>query len=162
MDGEGHNYLFLSALDYRTPRRTSLHFIADELAKRGNVRFFSLRYSALSKWRQDIRLILDDRANRIESHKGVECFLWKTPIHPFNTRSAWLKPVEDVLFWTYQRMPHPVLIEWIKTADAIIFESGLAPIYFDLACGLNPIAKKIYRASEYAFSPPGASGVPAR
>jgi hypothetical protein len=35
--------------DYRTPRRASIRFIADKLAKRGSLRFFSMRYSALSK-----------------------------------------------------------------------------------------------------------------
>ena len=40
-------YLVLSAHDYRTARRTSLHFIADELARRGRLRFFSLRDSRL-------------------------------------------------------------------------------------------------------------------
>lgn len=43
------NYLVLSAHDYRTPRRASIHFITDELAKRGDTRFFSLRYSLLSR-----------------------------------------------------------------------------------------------------------------
>ncbi|HHW4680980.1 MAG TPA: GumK N-terminal domain-containing glycosyltransferase, partial [Xylella taiwanensis] len=47
------NYLILSAHDYRTPRRASIHFITDELAKRGDTRFFSLRYSWLSRFKKD-------------------------------------------------------------------------------------------------------------
>jgi 2-beta-glucuronyltransferase len=145
---QGAHYLVISAHDYRTPRRTSLHFIADELAKRGRLRFFSLRYSALSRRTGDMRLGLDERANRVEEHRGVECFLWKTPIHPFNTRRPLLRPLEDLLFWLYEHAPSRVLVDWLASADVIIFESGLAPIFFDLACALNPAAKKIYRASD--------------
>ena len=75
-------FLVLSAHDYRTPRRANIHFIGDELAKRGHTRFFSLRYSALSRWKDDIRLPLDSKANLVEERNGVECFLWKTALHP--------------------------------------------------------------------------------
>lgn len=148
MNSQKDNYLVISAHDYRTPRRTSLHFITDELVNRGHVRFFSLRYSSLSWLRGDSRIVVDDRANRIEEYKGVECFLWKTPIHPFNTRRAALRPLESVLFWLYQHAPSKVLVNWIKESSVIIFESGLSPIYFHLAHKLNPSAKKIYRASD--------------
>lgn len=141
-------FLIISAHDYRTARRASLHFIADELAKRGPTRFFSLRYSHLSRLKGDIRESLDDRVNRIEVHNGVECFLWKTLIHPFNTRRPSLQVFERMLFDWYRRRPSHVLVDWIKKSDVIIFESGLAPIYFDLSCQLNPAAKKIYRASD--------------
>ena len=40
------SYLLISAHhDYRMQRRSSIHFIANELAKRGTTRFFSMRYS---------------------------------------------------------------------------------------------------------------------
>lgn len=144
----GPRYLVISAHDYRTARRTSLHFIADELARRGRLRFFSLRYSLLSRRTGDMRLPLDGRANRIEKVGDVECFLWKTPIHPCNTRRPWLRPLENLLFWLYRHAPSRVLVDWLASADVIIFESGLAPVFFDLACALNPAAKKIYRASD--------------
>lgn len=142
-------YLIVTAHhDYRTPRRSSIHFIADELAKRGAVRFFSLRYSALSKLKRDIRGAIDDRANRVERLNGVECYLWKTPIHPFNMRSRVLRPLEFALFWLYERLPNRVLVDWSAQADVIVYESGIAPIYFELAKRLNPTAKHIYRGSD--------------
>jgi 2-beta-glucuronyltransferase len=142
-------YLIVTAHhDYRTPRRASIHFIADELAKRGSVRFFSLRYSALSKHRNDIRSVVDAQANRVEHHNGVECYLWKTPIHPFNMRSKWLRPLENSLFWLYQHLPSPIFVKWAKQADVIIYESGIAPIYFARAKALNPAARHIYRGSD--------------
>lgn len=142
-------YLIVTAHhDYRTPRRSSIHFIADELARRGTVRFFSLRYSALSRHRHDLRSVIDARANRVERHNGVECFLWKTPIHPFNMRAKWLRPLENGLFWLYEHTPSPVLLNWAAEADVIIYESGIAPIYFARAKQLNPTAKHIYRGSD--------------
>ena len=145
---QGGSCLVISAHDFRTPRRSSLHFITDELATRGETRFFSLRFSALSRLKGDPRLKLSSRANRKEWHNGVECFLWKTLVHPVNTRIRFFRPFENILFRLHRARPHPVLVEWIKGADTIIFESGLAVIYFDLACKLNPAAKKLYRASD--------------
>lgn len=142
------NYLLITALDYRTPRKANLHFIADELVKRGITRFFSLRYSNLSRYKSDPRVCIDAHANRVERFNGAECFLWKTLVHPFNTRRKWLRPLENILFQRYRRRPHRVLLEWIKAADVIFFESGSAPIYFDLASELNPRAKKVYIASD--------------
>ncbi|MCX8522099.1 MAG: hypothetical protein ORN28_11275 [Rhodoferax sp.] len=142
-------YLILTAHhDYRTPRRSSIHFIADQLAKRGSLRFFSLRYSHLSRYKGDIRTPLDARANRVEVRNGVECYLWKTPIHPFAMRQAWLQPLEKLLFGLYQHRPCPTLVQWIQQADVLIYESGIASIFFEQAKRLNPQARHIYLASD--------------
>lgn len=141
-------FLVLSAHDYRTPRRANIHFIGDELAKRGHTRFFSLRYSALSRWKNDIRLPLDETANRVEEHNGVECFLWKTALHPFNTRRHWLRPLENMMFRWYARHPPPVLVAWLREAEVVVFESGTAVVFAELARKLNPSARLIYRASD--------------
>jgi len=137
------NFLMLTALDYRTPRKANLHFIADELVQRGKTRFFSLRYSQLSRYTADPRCAIDARANHVESSNGVECFLWKTLVHPFNTRKKVLRPLENLLFKGYRTFSHPLLRQWMQAADIIFFESGTAPIFFDMACRVNPKAKKI-------------------
>ena len=142
------NFLVLSAHDYRTPRRANIHFIADELARRGPTRFFSLRYSRLSQWKHDIRLPLDASANSVVRHRGVDCFLWKTALHPFNTRRRWLRPVEDALFRRYAAAPPAILRQWMREADTIVFESGTAVVFVELARRINPQAKLIYRASD--------------
>ena len=142
------NSLLLTAHDYRTPRRANMHFIADELAKRGAMRFFSLRYSTLSRRKGDARLFLDARANRVETVAGVECYLWKALVHPFNTRKPILRPIEDALFRWAAAHPPAVLERWIREADVIFFESGSAILHIDLACRLNPTARKIYIASD--------------
>lgn len=141
-------YLILSAHDYRSKRRANIHFIAEELSQRGKVRFFSLRYSNLSRLRPDPRHDLEPSANRIETHNDVDCYLWKTALHPFNTRLRWARPLEDAYFRRHQKHPAPVLEDWIKGSDTIVFESGLAIIYFDLVKRLNPAAKTIYIASD--------------
>ncbi|SEK80686.1 2-beta-glucuronyltransferase [Pseudoxanthomonas sp. GM95] len=141
-------YLVLSAHDYRTPRRANIHFITDELAKRGTTRFFSLRYSRLSRMKHDMRLPLDETANTVVKHKGVECYLWRTLVHPFNTRRQWLRPVENTMFRMYARNPPDILKRWIRESDVIVFESGTAVAFIRLAQQLNPKARLVYRASD--------------
>src|ERR1700733_13164113 len=69
--------------DYRSKRKANLHFIADELKGRGEVNFLSLRYSYLTRYKQDPRHDLWDCANRYEKVNDIGCYLWRTPIHPF-------------------------------------------------------------------------------
>lgn len=141
-------FLVLSAHDYRSPRRANIHFITRELANIGTTRFFSLRYSTLSRYTHDPRLSLDGEANKIGLHSGVECYLWKTLLHPFNTRRPWLRPIENLMYSWYSRGRNPILRRWISEADVILLESGVAPIFFDLIKQLNPTAKVLYRASD--------------
>jgi len=145
---EPGNFLVLTAHDYRSPRKANIHFISEQLSERGKVRFFSLRFSRLSKRTQDPRLSLTDKANRVETFKGVDCYLWKTQWHPINTRRPWLRPAEDLLFKLYVAMAGEPLTTWIKEADVVLFESGIAPIFFDRVKKLNPAARTIYIASD--------------
>ncbi|ALQ96539.2 glycosyltransferase [Xylella fastidiosa subsp. pauca] len=142
------NYLVLSAHDYRTPRRASIHFITDELAKRGDTRFFSLRYSLLSRLKKDLRVPLDEYANHVVEYNGVHCYLWRTLVHPFNTRRSWLRGIEDMLFRWYVQHPPEILLQWIREADIILFESGTAVAFIDMAKRINPSARLIYNASD--------------
>lgn len=141
-------YLVLSAHDYRTPRRANIHFIASELARRGRTRFFSLRYSRLSRLKGDPRLMLDAEANRLVRHGGVDCYLWRSLLHPFNTRRRWLRPLEDAMFRWYVAHPPQTLRRWMREADVIVFESGIAVAFIELAKKLNPRARLVYRASD--------------
>jgi 2-beta-glucuronyltransferase len=136
-------YLLLSAHDYRSPRKAGMHFIANELAQMGTTRFFSLRYSFLSRYKHDPRLSLDEQANKIVLYQGVECYLWKTLIHPIR-----IYPFESLMYRLYSYGLNSVLRDWIRDSDVIILESGVAPIFFDLIKRLNPQAKVLYRASD--------------
>lgn len=139
----GPKYLLLSAHDFRSPRKAGIHFVASELSKRGTTRFFSLRYSFLSRYKHDPRLSLDNQSNKVVLHQGVECYLWKTPIHPIRIR-----PFESLMYHLYSYGFNRVLRDWIRDSDVIILESGIAPIFFTLIKKLNPHAKILYRASD--------------
>jgi 2-beta-glucuronyltransferase len=154
------NYLVLSAHDYRSPRKAGIHFVAAELAKLGSTRFFSLHYSRLSRWKGDPRLSLDAQSNqKAFSPDGVECYLWRTLIHPFRISTPALAPLEALLFQRYIRHPSPVLEEWARQADVVFFESGMAPVFFDLVRALNPKARTVYIASDDLDSIKAASFV---
>ncbi|MEB0083678.1 glycosyltransferase [Glaciimonas sp. Gout2] len=140
--------LMITAHDYRSRRRVNVHFIAAELKKYGPTSFFSCQYSLLSQLKSDPRKSLNSLANKVGLRDGIHCFLWKTFIHPFNTRKNIFSPIEKFLFKRYVNNPNPVLVEWIEQADVVIFESGIAPIFFDLVKRLNPQAKTIYLASD--------------
>lgn len=142
------NILILSGHDYRTPRRASLHFIADELSRRGQVRFFSLGFSWLSKLKNDLRISLWHRANRVERVNGVDCYLWFTPLHPVHLRQPWLAPLERLAFRLYRRRPCAILRQWIAEADIVLFESGMSPLFADWVFRINPRARTIFRGSD--------------
>ncbi|MBB5199290.1 2-beta-glucuronyltransferase [Glaciimonas immobilis] len=125
-----------------------MHFIAAELAKYGPTNFFSCQYSFLSQLKSDPRNSLNGLANKVERHEGVNCYLWKTIIHPINMRKNIFYPIEKMLFERYIARPSPVLVEWIKSVEVVVFESGIAPIFFDLVQQLNPQARTIYLASD--------------
>jgi 2-beta-glucuronyltransferase len=142
------NYLIVSGHDFRTPRRAGIHFVAQELAKRGTVRFFSTGFSWLSYLRTDPRLSIGDRANRIENVRGVDCYLWKTLWHPFNVHLSWLQTLARLMFATYRRGAPDLFRQWVETSDTIIVESGMSPIFISEIERLNPTARKIYIVSD--------------
>jgi 2-beta-glucuronyltransferase len=140
--------LVISGHDYRSPRRADTHFIADEISQHADVSFFSLGFSSLSRFKGDPRLCLASEANRVVTKNGVKCYLWKTLVHPFRMRSDWLLPVERLHFKMYLSSYPRVLGEWISAADTIIFDSGMSPIFMQLAHRLKPAATIIYNAAD--------------
>lgn len=142
------NALFISAHDFRSLRRASIHFIAAEMAQRGTARFFSVGLSRLSLHRGDTRKSLTERANRVEAHEGIDCYLWKTPWHPFNIRNPKLGFVETALFRTYRFLIPAIPRRWIQEADIVFIESGIAVIFIADVKRLNPGARVIYLASD--------------
>lgn len=142
------NFLVISAHDYRSRRKAGIHFVAAELEKLGQTRFFSCQYSLLSRLKMDPRASLARLANRKTVHDNVECYLWRTLIHPFNVRKSFLRPIEAALFEWYLRNASPVLAEWVLEADVVFFESGISPIFFDLVTQWNPMARTVYVASD--------------
>ncbi len=52
------------------------------------------------------------------------------------------------MFRWYAANPPETLVRWIREADTIVFESGIAVAFIELARRLNPSARQIYRASD--------------
>lgn len=142
------NVLFISAHDFRSLRKASIHFIAAEMARRGKTRFFSVGLSRLSEHRGDTRSSLSKQANRVEVRDGVECYLWRTAWHPFNMRRPRLGLVEAALFKTYRFLIPEKPRGWLREADIVFVESGIAVIFIADIKRLNPKARIIYLASD--------------
>jgi 2-beta-glucuronyltransferase len=147
-------FLIISGHDYRSPRKANMHFIADELARRGTTRFFSIGFSVLSKIKQDPRVSLWGRANFVENCKGVDAYLWRSLLHPCNLKKKVLEPVAAAWFCAYRNCAPPTLRQWIKESNTILIESGMGIVVFDLIKRLNPKAQLIYLASD-ALAPIG-------
>ncbi|BAK85187.1 glucuronosyltransferase GumK [Komagataeibacter medellinensis NBRC 3288] len=140
--------LFISVHDFRSLRKASIHFIAAEMARRGPTAFLSIGLSSLSLRRGDTRANLVGRANKVETVDGVECYLWRMRWHPFNMRRPVLAPVERGLFWLYRQMLPAIARKWIRRADTVFIESGMAPIFIADVRKLNPTARIIYLMSD--------------
>ena len=141
-------FLVISGHDYRSKRKASLHFIADCLKRRGKVSIYSPGFSHLSRMAADIRLDLWPHANKVEQSGGVDCYLERTFIHPFNTAQGWLSSVENRRLKIMTKRPRPQLVEWIKQADTVILKSGLPLLFAEQIARINPAAKMIYLASD--------------
>lgn len=142
------SFLLISGHDFRSKRKANVHFIARELAKRGPARFFSIGFSTLSLVTRDPRASLWSRANRIERYQDVDCYLWRSLLHPVNLRRPWLASLERAGFDLYRRFFPKVLTQWVRDATVIGIESGLPLITFDLVKRLNPRARVIYLCSD--------------
>jgi 2-beta-glucuronyltransferase len=141
-------FLFISGHDYRSKRKANVHFIASSLKRYGKVNFYSIGFSFLSRLKDDYRTELWPDSNRVSEFEDVSCYLEQNLVHPFNTNREWLKWPEAVLFEGYKIRPRPQLQDWIKSADTIIFESGISILLARQISLANPEATKIYIASD--------------
>lgn len=145
----GGRALLISDHDYRTARRANMHPIADALARLGcEVSFVSVRFSPLSRLKGDSRSFLWDRANRPEVHNGIECYLWKTPFHPFHPRIPIANDVATLAYRAYANWPNNFLDDAMRQASVIVVESGLGALLMPRARDRNPSATLVYVASD--------------
>jgi 2-beta-glucuronyltransferase len=140
--------LIISGHDFRSRRKANIHFIAKELAEAGPVRFLSIGFSNLSLLKWDSRSDLAKKANRVARENGVECFLWKTFVHPCNIGSRSLHWLERAHFDFYRSRLPKVAVTWIREAETVILESGLSVLFIEMIRKINPQARIIYNASD--------------
>lgn len=147
--GANHGpFLIISRHDFRTERKANIHFIASELAKKDKTRFFSFGFSLLSKLKHDPRVPLWSRADRVETVDGVDCYLWRTLLHPVNLRQRCLAQLEAMLFRCYRQMVPDTFRQYVSESKTILFESGLPIILVRICKCINPQAHLIYIASD--------------
>ncbi|MGD9844822.1 MAG: hypothetical protein AB7O60_06830 [Variibacter sp.] len=141
--------VIVSEHDYRTKRRANMHPIADALVALGwDVAFVSVRFSPLSRIKRDSRRFLWRRANVIEPHNGVACYLWKTPFHPVHTRVAAIDRRSAFLYRLYARLPSRGLDDILRGAAVVIVESGLGAMLIGRIRAQSPDAIVSYLASD--------------
>lgn len=153
-----NSFLIISTHDFRSPRKANIHFIAQELVAHGNVYFFSVCFSLLSKIKKDPRLSLWNLSNQLERRDGVDCYLWKSLLHPVNLEALTLSFLEKLWLSLYVRFSPSILGKWIREAQTIIIESGKAVAFFPLIKKINPCARIIYNCSD-ALETIGCSSV---
>jgi 2-beta-glucuronyltransferase len=160
LDGSKKNVVFVSAVhDFRMLRRGSIQALASATAKMGHaVTFISLRFSLLSLIKGDSRNFLRKRSNRPEWVNGVLCYLWFTPVHPFQSDSRFFERLFRLHYSLHKRLRNKFLDDSFRNADFIVIESGLGIVFARRARRLNPHAKIIYRASD-KLSTIGASKI---
>ena len=125
----------------------SVHFIAQSLRKHGEVCFYSIGFSHVSRAKKDHRVELWPQANTVCESDGVRCFLERSLVHPFSTRLDWLSAPEALWFQAYER-PRTQFWDWVEGATTIIFESGMSILLAEQVARANPTARRIYLASD--------------
>jgi 2-beta-glucuronyltransferase len=123
-----NSILIISGHDFRSPRKANIHFIAQELIKSVSVQFLSEGFSTLSLIKGDPRSELVGTANVATNENGVECFLWKALIHPFNTKIRSLRWLEHAHFKYYRSRLPKQAESWMREAAIVIVESGLGVV----------------------------------
>ena len=138
-----------SAHDYRQGRKANMHFLAEALSADDNVRFASVGYSWLTTLKShNPRKRVENRANLAETVNGIECYLWRSMLHPVNLRKEWLAPFSRAALSVFVRSTPPILRDWFRDSDVIVFECGLCAALARVAAQENPAARIIYNASD--------------
>lgn len=148
--GSGKTFLVVSGHDLRSKRKANVHYITEELAKRGTTAFFSLGFSWLSNLKgTDPRLGLYIAANEPELFASVETYLWKTILHPGRIDFSPLQSVVRQWFRLYGKALPAWFEDKVRTADVILIESGIGVATLDKVFLLKrPDAEVIYIASD--------------
>ncbi|NHC07551.1 GumK N-terminal domain-containing glycosyltransferase [Azonexus fungiphilus] len=141
-------FLIISKHDFRSLRKANIHFLATEFRSYGEVRFFSIGLSFLSRFNGDPRGNLGHLANKVEISDGVECYLQKNLLHPFRIRYGFLRMFERALFSILSGFNSVVLDRWIIDSDYVVLESGLPISVLPRIYRLKPDAKVVYIASD--------------
>lgn len=132
-------------------RKTTVHFIARQLAARGyDVSFVSVGRSRLATSLKAKNKIPSDikRSVFTELEPHIHSIVLDELVHPLSTRVGTVNRLlsPSVLRYGY-RIPS-VIMQRIKDADIILIECGYGVAYFDALKALAPHAKFVYLATD--------------
>lgn len=141
--------LFVSGQDYRSKRRVNVHHICEAISQSCDVKFFSLGYSVFSRIKgRDPRIELEDCANSVGSFQGVECFFWKSALHPFRIGAGVFSLLDAIFFEAYRSVIPTLFRNWVEWADLVVVESGIGVVVLDLVKSISPHCRLAYVASD--------------
>lgn len=133
-------------------RRVDLHFIAEQLQRRGyEIDWLTIGLSPISmwkgdgRWQQAMRRPLN-RWERLEA--GWRSFVWMAALHPFNLRLGLLNRVGAVLFEKYASSLPSAVVNGIGDTALMLIESGLPPVLVPSLKDAAPQARLIYNAAD--------------
>lgn len=133
-------------------RQAGFHWLAEAYWRAGwQAVFFTAPVSWLSWLRGDYRFEYPVRreANRLRWVRDrLGSYVWFTPWHPGDLRSAWLNGMARRMFRRYGRMPLGQGEQLVASADLIIFESTPGQLLFERFKAINPHARYVYRVSD--------------
>ncbi|MEP5624744.1 MAG: hypothetical protein ABJP82_19395, partial [Hyphomicrobiales bacterium] len=108
----------------------------------------SVGYSPLSLLASDHRKLLFKSANHWETVDGIDCYLWRSPIHPFGKGLGNLQSLTNRLFKWWIQSSCPALDEAAAQADLIIVESGIGAALMGRLRNAAPNASLVYLVSD--------------
>ena len=146
-------YLIVTGQHFATsPRKVSLHFVAENLREAGNtVDFVTCRLSWLNRASGDRRWeFAKNRAcNRwVSLAPNMSEYIWTNIVHPVNFRSDVVNRLTIPFCKFYGKLLPRDVIERLKDYDTIIIETGLAVLLVPEIRIHAPSARLIYHGAD--------------
>lgn len=147
------NIILFSNHWYLSPRKAGFHHLADAWHKQGhNIIFVTVGFSIISWLRRDFRVHYPGIFKACNQWQHIkerfESYVFFTAWHPHTTLLPYLDHLLASYMASYDQLLPQSLIERIRNADILVYESCAAIYLFSRCSELAPNAKHIYRVSD--------------
>lgn len=133
-------------------RKTTVHFIAREFAKRGyQVKFISVGRSILSTFNkpESKRIPKDINRKRFnEIEPGISTIVMDEWVHPISSQSGLVSKLTSPSLLRYGKKVPTIIKNEIVDSEIVLIECGYAVAYFDYLQSICTKAKFIYFATD--------------
>ncbi len=133
-------------------RKAGFHWLAEAYLNLGyEVLFFTAPISYLSKINGDYKFqypIKEEKGKLIKKRESLYSYIHFTPWHVANARGRILNKITAPLANFYENYRFTEAEKFIKTSEAIIFESTPGLLLFDKIKTINSKARFVYRVSD--------------